>query len=93
MVTLYSAPGEYLPINEAKEHLCGYYNQRRECINAEILVDTGSGHHVCSSCSRVTAKSGLRLCETCDCQFIDTSKYLDPKYEIYCPRCVTKYGF
>jgi hypothetical protein len=92
MVAIYSNPGEYLPINDAREHLCGYYNQRRECINAPTKVDERTGHTVCSECRRVTTRSGLRLCDLCDKQFIDLDKFIDPKYDVNCPKCVREYG-
>jgi hypothetical protein len=92
MTIIYSNPGEYLPINTAREHLCGYYNQKRGCVNAEILVDSKTGHQVCSGCDRVLSRSGLRLCDICECQFIDLTQYYDPKYEVNCTRCVNKYG-
>jgi hypothetical protein len=91
-VVLYSEPGEYLPINAARERLCGYYNLKRACVNAATRIEAESGHAVCTQCERVTARSGIRLCDLCDRQFFDPARYLNPRYEIYCPRCVKLYG-
>jgi hypothetical protein len=92
MGAIYSESGGYLPINVAREQLCGYYNLSRSCINAPTRVDQGTGHTVCSHCNRVTARSGIRLCDLCDKQFFDPQKYIDPRYDVNCPRCVIEYG-
>lgn len=81
-----------LAIMTIREHLCGFYETKVECVDAYDRVDSPSGHMVCSGCQRITVASGLRRCDTCDKEFINKSKFQDNNYETNCPRCIVEYG-
>jgi len=80
-----------LAIQTVREHLCGFYSQSVDCVEAGTKVDHESGHRVCCGCNRPTAESALRQCDICGKEYIDKTKYQDPNYETDCPRCVVEY--
>lgn len=81
-----------LAIMTIREHICGYFEQKVVCVDADLTLDRESGHRVCSGCSRITLHSGLRVCDICEKEYIDPNKYQDPDFETNCPRCVERYG-
>lgn len=81
-----------LAVLTIREHLCGFYEIPTRCSDAGEVLDSTTGHKVCLGCGKVTSKSGLRVCDTCDKEFINLSKYLDPEYETNCPECIERYG-
>lgn len=81
-----------LAILTIREHLCGYYEQKVECIDSRTVVDASTGHTVCCGCKRITVKSGFRNCDICEREYINKDQYEDPKYETICPECVKTYG-
>lgn len=73
-------------------HLCDdVYNQKTRCMEAGTVVDTATGHHVCSGCSRITRSSGLRECDICYKEYIDKNSYQNPEFETVDPRCKELY--
>jgi len=95
MATIYAQPGAFmgrLAIMTCREHLCGYYEMFVDCKAADTRLDPVTGHRVCCSCGKPTADSGLRVCDTCDKEYINLDKYQDPRYETNCNKCIEKYG-
>jgi hypothetical protein len=81
-----------LAVMTIREHLCGFYEISTRCAEAGDRLDPDTGHRVCCSCGKVTSKSGLRICDTCDREFINLDKFLNPEYETNCPECIERYG-
>lgn len=81
-----------LAIQTCRDHLCSYYESLTRCVYTGIRVDPVSGHDVCCGCGKITARSGLRTCDTCEREYIDKTKYQDDSYETYCPECVKEFG-
>lgn len=89
---IYPFKGRRLAILTLREHLCGFFEDKVDCLEAGIRVDPDTGHHVCLSCDRVTFKSGLRECDICEREYINLNKYENPRYDTNCPDCVVNYG-
>jgi hypothetical protein len=81
-----------LAILTIRAHLCGFFEQKSECVNAGNRVDPDSGHLLCCGCSRITVSSGLMVCDICDIEYINKAKRQDKHYETNCPKCVEEYG-
>jgi hypothetical protein len=76
-----------------REHICGFHELNVTCVDSVSYVDHETGHTVCSGCERITLASGLRVCDICESEYIDKTKYQDPrKADTNCPRCVEEYG-
>lgn len=82
-MVIYGTPN--LTLKEKIEHTCVH-----GCRHAP--VDETTGHVVGYWCGKVTPESGLRVCDTCEREYINKEKYQDPHYETNCPECVKKYG-
>lgn len=94
MEVVYARPDAFygrLAILTVREHLCGYYQDLTSCVAAGDRVDPDTGHTVCCGCDKITVASGLRICDICDKEYIDKSKYQNPIYDTNCPRCVKEY--
>ena len=81
-----------LAILTVREHLCGFYQLSVTCVDAGTKVDCDTGHTVCCGCERITVYSGLRECDICGQEYIDKTKFQNPRYETNCPCCVKEYG-
>jgi hypothetical protein len=94
-MVIYPPDGSFmgrLAIQTIREHLCGYYEQKVTCTGAQTRLDPQTGHRVCSGCRKILVSSGLRSCDICGRDYIDPTKYQNPRYETNCPCCVVKYG-
>jgi len=54
-------------------------------------LDVSSGHTVGRWCKLPTRESAIRQCDICEREYIDITKYQDPRYETICPECVIKH--
>lgn len=81
-----------LAIMTVREHLCGYFEMKTDCVHASREVDSTTGHTVCLGCNRITVDSGLRVCEACETEYINLNKFQDSGFETYCEKCEVTYG-
>lgn len=88
---IYPQKGDKLAILTIREHTCGFFQMRTECVEAQRKVDPDTGHTVCLACERITVDSGLRACDICDSEYINLNIYEDPDYETNCPKCKVIY--
>lgn len=80
-----------LAILTIREQCCGFFEQKTVCVEAGTVLDKTTGHTVCLGCSRITVESGLRTCDICEREYIDSTKFQDNNYETNCPECVKAY--
>lgn len=94
-MVIYPVEGAFhkrLDIATIREHLCEFYQLGVNCVDSGTKVDPNTGHTVCLGCNRIKAESGLRVCDICEREYINKSKYENPKSETNCPRCEQEYG-
>lgn len=92
-MALYPLKGNRLAILTIREHLCGFFEQKSDCVDSGSRVDPESGHMVCCGCNRITVASGLMRCDICDKEYINKEKRQDKQYETICPACIKEFGF
>lgn len=57
------------------------------CVRAGTMVHSTSGHTICRDCNLITISSGLRKCEGCNREYINTEQHEPTFYEPNCPDC------